>query len=68
MPTSCVDFVLDGNDSGSVMTDANGVATLTGVTTTDAAGTYPGAVAASFAGETKYLGSQGTGTLTVSSS
>jgi hypothetical protein len=49
-----VDFTLDGTSVGSAMTDSSGVATLTGVTTTDDAGTHTDAVVASFAGDADY--------------
>ena len=51
---------------GSATTDASGVATLTGVSLAGLdAGTYPGALGASFAGDFKYSGSMASGTLTV---
>ena len=40
---------------GTATTNSSGVATLTGVTTTDAAGTHTDDVVASFAGDTNYL-------------
>jgi hypothetical protein len=61
-----VDFMLDGTDVGTAVTDNNGIATLTGVPTSDPVGTKTGAVVAKFAGDTDYLTSQGTGDLTVS--
>ena len=61
-----LDFTLDGVAVGSATTSSSGVATLTGVVTTDAAGTHPGAVVASFAGDTNYAAAaNGTGDLTV---
>jgi hypothetical protein len=62
-----VNFTLDGTAVGSATTNSSGVATLTGVATTDAAGTHAGAVVASFAGDTNYEAApNGTGALTVS--
>ena len=60
-----VDFMLDGTAVGSAVTDANGVATLTGVATTAAVGVDSGAVVASFAGDASHAASSGTGDLTV---
>ena len=62
-----VSFTLDGTSVGTAETDSSGIATLTGVTTTDAAGTDSGGVVASFAGDTDYLSSEGTGDLDVTS-
>ena len=39
-----VAFTLDGTSAGTAITDSNGVATLTGVTTTDTAGSHTGVV------------------------
>jgi sugar lactone lactonase YvrE len=51
---------------GSATTDANGVATLTGVSLAGiGAGTYAGYVGASFTGDTNYGGSNGSGDLAV---
>ena len=51
---------------GTATTDANGVATLTGVSLAGiGAGTYHGYVGASFAGDTNYSASSGPGDLTV---
>jgi hypothetical protein len=62
-----VTFTLDGTPVGSaVMTNSSGVATLTGVATTDSAGTHAGAVVANFAGTSDLNKSTGTGALTVS--
>ena len=59
-------FTLNGTVVGSAMTDGDGVATLPDVSLTGfAMGTYTGAVSASFAGDTNYSGSSGTGTLIV---
>jgi hypothetical protein len=59
-----VAFTLDGTSVGSATTNSSGVATLTGVTTTDAVGSA-GVVVASFAGDSTYAASSGTGSLTV---
>ncbi len=66
-----VDFTLDNNgtitDLGSVTTDANGVATLAGVSLAGFdAGTVSGAVGASFAGDSTYASISNSGDLTVS--
>jgi hypothetical protein len=51
---------------GTATTDANGVATLTGVSLVGLdAGTYPGALGASFAGDSTYAVSSASGTLVV---
>ena len=63
---STVSFKLDGTDVGTAVTDSNGVATLSGVATTDPAGTHTGAVVASFAGDVNNGPSTGTGDLVVS--
>ena len=61
-----VDFTLDGTSVGSTTTNSSGVATLTGVTTTDPVGST-GAIVASFAGDTNFSAApNGTGNLTVS--
>ncbi len=60
-----VSFTLDNTSVGTATTDSSGVATLSGVTTTDAAGTYTDNVVASFAGDSTYAASSGTGDLTV---
>jgi probable HAF family extracellular repeat protein len=57
-------FSLNGGLVGSAMTDANGVATLSGVSLASMnAGSYP--VAASFAGSDRYLASDAQGVATV---
>ena len=61
-----VNFTLDGTSVGFATTNSNGVATRSGVPTTDPAGTHTGAVAVSFAGTTNLAGSNGTGNLVVS--
>ena len=51
---------------GTATTNANGIATLTGVSLAGiGAGTYTGYVGASFAGDTNYSASSGSGNLTV---
>jgi hypothetical protein len=61
-----IDFTLNGNSVGSAVTTSDGTATLTNVGLTGiTAGTYPGAVAASFAGDTDDEPSSGSNTLTV---
>jgi Bacterial Ig-like domain (group 3) len=61
-----VNFSLDSTSVGSKTTDSNGVATLTGVTTSDPVGTHPGAVAVAFPGNTDYNSNNATGSLVVS--
>jgi uncharacterized repeat protein (TIGR01451 family) len=61
-----VSFTLNGNSVGSAMTDASGVASVSGVSLAGInKGTYPGAVAASFAGDETYAASNGSNSLTV---
>ena len=61
-----VAFSLNGNPVGSATTAANGVATFTGISLAGVnAGSYPGAVTATFAGADGYLGSIAQGALTV---
>jgi uncharacterized repeat protein (TIGR01451 family) len=60
-------FTLNGNSVGSAVTDASGVATLSGVSLSGInPGNYPTAVGASFAGDASYTASNGSGPLTVS--
>jgi hypothetical protein len=61
-----VNFTVDGTAAGPATTNSSGVATLTGIATSDPVGTHPDAVAVAFAGNTSYTSSNGTGTLTVS--
>ena len=63
-----VTFALNGQplSGNTAVTDSSGVATLSNVSLAGInAGTYPNAIGASFAGDTNYLSSSGTGTLTV---
>ena len=61
-----IDFTLNGKGVGSAVTTSDGTATLPNVGLTGiTAGTYPGAVAASFAGDTDDAPSSGSNTLTV---
>ncbi len=59
-------FTLDGAFAGTAVTDSNGVATLSGVATSDAAGADTGGVVASFAGDINDGSSHASGDLTVS--
>ena len=52
MANETISFTLDGTSVGTAVTDSNGVATLTGVATSDAVGTDTGGVVATFAGDT----------------
>ena len=63
-----VSFTLNGSAVGNATTDASGVATLSGVSLSGInAGSHPDAIGGSFAGDaTNFLGSSGTGPLTVS--
>ncbi|MGC8638402.1 MAG: beta strand repeat-containing protein, partial [Isosphaeraceae bacterium] len=54
VPGAVVSFTLDGKLAGTTTTDAQGVATLTGVPTNDPVGTYHDAVVASFSGNANY--------------
>ena len=66
MSGKSIDFELDGDSVGSATTNASGVATLTGVSLAGIdAGTYPGAVEASFTTDSTHTGSSGSATLTV---
>lgn len=59
-------FTLDGAFAGVATTDSKGVATLTGVPTSNAVGTDTGGVVAYFAGNRSYQSASTTGDLTVS--
>jgi hypothetical protein len=61
-----VTFLLNGTSVGTAKTNSNGVATLTGITNTQNAGTYPNAVEATFSGDSNYnAAANATGTYTV---
>ena len=61
-----VDFTLNGNSVGNGVTDASGVATLNNASLAGInAGSYPNGVGGSFAGDTNYLTSSATNSLTV---
>jgi hypothetical protein len=60
-----ISFMLQGVDVGSMVTDSNGVATLTGIETSASSGTYPNGITATFAGDSTYLTAQGSGDFTV---
>jgi hypothetical protein len=61
-----VSFTLNGTPVGNATTDSIGVATLRNVSLAGiSANTYPGSVAASFAGDASYAASSGSNTLTV---
>jgi probable HAF family extracellular repeat protein len=61
-----VAFSVNGNQAGSATTDANGVATLGGISVAGVnAGSYPGVVTATFAGAEDYLASSAQGALIV---
>ena len=66
MANQVVNFTLDGTSVGTATTNSSGVATRSGVATTDPVGTHTGAVAVSFAGTTNLAASNGTGNLIVS--
>jgi hypothetical protein len=61
-----ISFTLDGAFAGQAVTDSSGIATLSGVVTTDASGTDTGGVVASFAGDIQFKSTDATGDLTVS--
>ncbi len=61
-----ISFTLDGGFAGTAVTNSSGVATLTGVTQSDAVGTDAGGVVASFFGDSTNLLSQNSGDLVVS--
>jgi hypothetical protein len=62
-----VAFTLNGNNAGSGITDGSGIATVSAVSLTGInAGSYPGVVGASFAGDSGFSSSSGSGDLNVS--
>ena len=66
LPGKSVSFSLQGTPVGSATTDPAGVASLAGVSLAGIdAGTYPGAVGASFAGDGDSVSSAGSSSLTV---
>lgn len=61
-----VGFTLNGAAAGSAVTDASGTASLSGVSLAGiGGGSYPGGVAASFAGDAGYAAASGSNTLLV---
>jgi hypothetical protein len=61
-----VSFTLNGNNAGSVNTDATGVATLSSVSLAGiSAGSYPAGVGASFAGDGDFASSNATNALSI---
>src|SRR5207249_6597540 len=61
-----INFTLNGNVVGTATTDADGVATLAGVSLAAInAGTYPAGAGASFAGESTYDATSDSNALTV---
>jgi hypothetical protein len=62
-------FLLKGNSADTVVTDSNGVATLTGFATSDAVGAVHGTVVAAYPGGSMHNApANGTGELVVMSS
>jgi hypothetical protein len=62
-----INFTLNGNPVGNATTNGSGTASLSGVSLTGInAGSYPGAIQASFAGDSVYAASSGSSTLNVS--
>ncbi len=67
VPGKSISFTHNGSAVGSATTNSSGVATLTNVSLSGInAGSYSGAIGASFAGDSGYTSSSGTGTLSVS--
>ena len=61
-----ISFTLNGGAAGTATTNSSGVATVTGASLSGInANTYPGGVAASFAGDSSFSSSNGSNTLTV---
>jgi hypothetical protein len=61
-----VAFTLNGNNAGSAITDGSGIATVSAVSLTGInAGSYPGVVGATFAGDSGFAPSSGVADLTV---
>lgn len=66
VPGKSLSFTLNGNPAGSAVTDANGVATVTGASLAGIpAGSYPTGVSVSWAGDSSYGGAAGSAVLTV---
>jgi hypothetical protein len=63
-----ITFSVDGNTLGTAVTDSNGLATLSGVTSNDAAGTDSGGIVASYAGTSTLASTAADGDLVVSQS
>src|SRR4029077_5448067 len=66
LAAKAVSFTLNGSPAGSAVTDATGLASVTSSLAGIAAGSYPTAVAASFAGDSNGAAASGSGSLTVS--
>jgi hypothetical protein len=67
VPNETVSFTLNGSGVGGATTNASGVATLNNVSLSGInVGSYPTGVAASFAGDSSFLTSSGSNSLTVS--
>jgi hypothetical protein len=60
-----INFALNGNASGSAVTDSTGTASTTASLAGIAPGTYPDGVKATFAGDSVYAAAEATNTLTV---
>lgn len=66
LPGRTIAFTLNGNAIGSAITNASGVATITGVSLSGIAiGSHPAAIVASFAGDDAFPASTGAGALEV---
>ena len=66
VPNETVNFTLNGSSVGGALTNASGVATLSGISLSGInAGTYPTGVSASFAGDSSFDPSTGSSSLTV---
>jgi 6-phosphogluconolactonase (cycloisomerase 2 family) len=63
-----VSFSLNGVAVGSAVTNSSGIATVSASVAGIAVGTYPGAITASFAGDSLFNASTGSGTLSVTTS
>ena len=65
LAAKAVSFTLNGSPAGSAVTDATGLASVTASLAGIAAGSYPGAITASFAGDANDSAASGSGSLTV---